>query len=423
MTLILLLPVLLSFLASCSLVNQDLPNQPPKLLLSQADTTRVGRGGTITLKIRVTDEDDDPLSYNWTSFGEGSFRDSTSANTAWIAPEEINGASEFFLLTLTISDHQPESEDLTQTFLIEVVQRPPSVTLIADTTVAFSAPFAELEVIGADPEQDDLEYAWEQLEGPARAEPQAERLDNQHSRMRFIPLLPGDYRFAAHVGDGADTTSAQVVVHVPTPPELPLIATIPRELTRPDGARHAYQIDAYEYPNQRDLRPTLVSSFFSAVELCASQGKRLCLAEEWRGACQGTELRRYSSNDDPAALGVTFFGLRFCNTAGSQVATNAPDADFLFDYLAPAGTFANCGTEGVYDLTGNVAEWVWVDSTQTAGTYTQSSVLSARECGEFAEPLPTLPVDFDFSDQAISDLGSDYEAYFQDDWGFRCCRQ
>ncbi len=421
MTLILLLPALLALFTSCSLINQDLPNEPPKVQLSQADTTQVRRGGTVTLKIRATDEDDDPLSYNWTSFGEGSFRDSTSANTEWIAPDQINGTSEFFLLTLTISDHQPETEDPAQTFLIEVIQRPPTVALTADTTVSFSAPFAELEALGADPENDLLEYHWEQLEGP-KSEPHDERLDNQHSRMRFIPILPGDYRFAARVGDGADTTSAQVVVHVPTPPELPLIATIPRELTRPDGTRHAYQIDAYEYPNQRDLRPTLANSFFSAVEFCASQGKRLCLAEEWRGACQGTELRRYSSSDDPAAQSP-LFGLRFCNTVGSQVAGDAPDADFIFDYLARAGTFANCGTEGVYDLTGNAAEWVWVDSTQTAATHTQSSVVSLRECGEFAEPLPALPAGFDFSGQAVNNLGPDYEGYFQDDWGFRCCRQ
>ncbi|MSR82039.1 MAG: hypothetical protein EXS58_03835 [Candidatus Latescibacteria bacterium] len=419
--LLLLLPALLPILVSCSLVNQDLPNQPPELQSGQADTTRVNRGGAVNLKVRATDEDDDPLSYNWTSFGEGSFRDSTSANTEWIAPDQINGASEFFLLTLTISDYQPETEDPTQTFLIEVVQRPPTVALTADTTVSFSAPFAELEALGTDPENDDLEYHWEQLAGP-QAEPQDERLDNQHSRMRFIPILPGDYRFAARVGDGADTASAQVVVHVPTPPELPLIATIARELTRPDGARHAYQIDAYEYPNQRDLRPTLASSFFSAVEFCASQGKRLCLAEEWRGACQGTELRRYSSSDNPAAQSP-LFGLRFCNTVGSQVAGSEPDADFIFDYLARAGTFANCGTEGVYDLTGNVAEWVWVDSTQTAGTYTQSSVVSLRECGEFAESLPALPDGFDFSSRAITALGSDYQDYFRSTVGFRCCRQ
>ncbi|MBI2503044.1 MAG: SUMF1/EgtB/PvdO family nonheme iron enzyme [Candidatus Latescibacteria bacterium] len=406
--------------ASCSLFNQELPNEPPKLQLSQADTTRVGRGGTVNLRVRATDEDDDPLTYAWTAFGEGSFRDSTSGTTAWIAPEQINGSSEFFLLTLTITDHQPESEDLTQTFLIEVVQRPPTLTLTADTTISFSAPFAELEALGADPENDYLEYRWEQLEGP-RVEPQAERLDNQHALLRFIPILPGEYRFAARVGDGVDTAGAQVAVHVPTPPELPLIATLPRELSRPDGSLHTYQIDAYEYPNQRDLKPELVNSFFTAVNLCASQGKRLCLAEEWRGACQGAELRRYSSSDDPAALGAAF-GLRFCNTAGSQVAGDAPDADFVFNYLARAGAFANCGTEGVYDLTGNVAEWVWVDSAQAAGTYAQSSVVSLRECGEFAEPLPALPAGFDFSSRAVTDLGPDYQGYFRDNVGFRCCR-
>ncbi|MCC7263233.1 MAG: SUMF1/EgtB/PvdO family nonheme iron enzyme [Candidatus Latescibacteria bacterium] len=418
---LLLFAALLSCLASCSLFNQDLPNEPPKLQQSVADTTRVNRGGTVNLKVRATDEDDDPLSYHWTSFGEGSFRDSTSGTTSWIAPDQINGSSELFLLSLTVSDHQPETEDLTETFLIEVVQRPPSLTVIADTTISFSAPFAEVEAVGADPEQDKLEYRWEQLDGPVHVEPVSDRLDNEHSRLRFIPILPGDYRFAAQVGDGADTATAEVLVRVPAPPELPATGIVPRQLSRADGSVHRFEIDMYEYPNQRGTRPSLTSSFFRAVEVCATQGRRLCRAEEWRSACQGADLRNYSSSDDPAAQGPDF-GQRFCNTVGSQAAGPAPDADFLTDYLARSGTFANCGTEGVYDLTGNVAEWVWTDSSQTAATYTLSSVLAARQCGEFAEPLPALPVDFDFSSRAINDLGTEYQDYLNSNRGFRCCR-
>ncbi len=421
-TLFLLCAAFLPFLTSCSLFNQELPNEPPKLLLSKADTTQVARGGTVNLSVRASDEDDDPLSYSWTSFGEGSFRDSTSGTTAWIAPDQINGNTEFFLLSLTVSDHQPETEDITQTFLIEVIQRPPSVTLTADTTIAFSAPFAVLQVSGADPDGDNLEYTWEQLTGP-RANLQVERLDNQRSRVRFVPLLPGEYRLAARVSDGADTAGAEIVVQVPTPPAPPLSGTIPRELNLPDGSSYTYQIDAYEYPNQRDSEPTLASSFFRAAELCAIQGRRLCLKEEWRSACQGADLRRYSSSDDLADLGEGNFGLRFCNTPNSEKAGKDPDPIFFFDYLVPAGSHTNCSTDGVYDLTGNVAEWVWVDSSQTAATYTLTSVLEARECGEFAEPLPTLPVDFDFSTQAINGLGPDYQAYLREDIGFRCCQR
>lgn len=424
MTAILFLCALLPFLASCSLFNQDLPNEPPKLQQGVADTTRVGRGGTVNLKVRATDEDDDPLSYSWTSFGEGSFRDSTSGTTEWIAPEQINGSSEFFLLSLTITDHQPSSDDLTQTFLIEVVQRPPAVAVIADTTVAFSEPFAEVEARGADPENDRLEYRWEQLDGPIRVEPVFERLDNEHSRLRFIPILPGDYRFAALVADGVDSASAEVLVRVPEPPEPPLTGVISRELNRADGSLHPFEIHRYEYPNQRGAQPSRATSFFRAVELCAIQGEgwRLCLAEEWRGACEGTDLRKHSSSDEFAVQGADFGG-RFCNTVGSKVAGPEPDPDFLADYLAPSGTFTNCSTDGVYDLTGNVAEWVWTDSTQTRATYTLSSVLAPRECGEFAEALPALPVDFDFSTRAISDLGPEYQEYLRSNIGFRCCRQ
>jgi hypothetical protein len=415
---------LLPLLASCSLFNQELPNEPPRLQLSQADTTQVGRGGRVSLRVRAADEDDDPLSYSWTSFGEGNFTDSTSNITEWIAPDQINGSSEFFLLSLTISDHQPTTEDPTQTFLIEVVQRPPSVAVVADTTISFSAPFAELQAVGADPENDKLEYTWEQLAG-FTAQPQTERLDNQHTRVRFIPLLPGDYLYAVRVSDGADTASAQVLVRVPEPPLPPLTGAVPRQLSRPDGSLHPYQIDLYEYPNQRGAKPATASSFFRAVELCALQGGRLCRAEEWQGACQGADLRSYSSTDNPADLGEDNFGLRFCNTPNSLIATDEPDIVFLSVFLAEGGQFTNCATEGVYDLTGNVAEWVWADSSQQAATYTLSSVIEARECGEFAAPLPALPEGFDFSTQAINALSADatYQEYFRDNVGFRCCRQ
>jgi len=421
MTKILLLPALLPLLASCSLFNQELPNQPPNLRLSEVVTTRVGRGDTVSLQARATDEDDDPISYTWTSFGEGSFRDSTAGATEWIAPDQINGSSEFFLLRLTVSDHQPTTEDPTETFVIEVVQSPPALSITADTTIAFTAPFAQLQAVGADAEDDDLEYTWEQLTGP-RANLQTERLDNAHARLRFIPLLPGDYLFALRASDGADTVGTQVLVRVPPPPEGPLAGSVLLELSRPDGSRHAFEIDAYEYPNQRGSKPAQASSFFRAVELCATLGGRLCLAEEWRGACQGADLRSYSSTDDPAGLVELDFGLRFCNTPNSFFATSEPDADFLSEFLSVAGAFANCGAAGVYDLTGNAAEWVWVDSSQTAATYTLNSVLSLRECGEFAEPLPALPAGFDFSTQAIGDLGSDYQEYFRSNIGFRCCR-
>ncbi len=421
-------PFLLLFLAllplfpSCSLIHQDLPNEAPVLQLSQADTTRVGRGGKVQLRVRASDEDDDPLSYTWTAFGAGSFTDSASATTQWIAPATINGASEFFVLSVTISDHQPETEDLTETFLIEVVQRPPSLALTPDTTVAFSAPIVELEALGDDPDNDALEYRWEQLAGAPIA-PQIERLDNRRSRLRFIPFFPGDYLFAVQVGDGVDTAGARIQVRV-VAAETPLAGSVPLELLPEGGSPRAYQIDTYEYPNQKNLRPNLVLSFFEAVKICEVIGKRLCTAEEWRNACQGEERRPYSSADDPAVLGSSF-GRRFCNTPGSQVAGNAPDPEFLFDYLAQAGTFPNCGTRaGVHDLTGNAAEWVWADDEATTGRFTLSSALGNGECGEFSEPLPPLPADFDFTSQAIERLRQDsaFDGYFRENIGLRCCR-
>ena len=85
---------LLAALASgCSLFNQELPNEPPRLEVSTADTLRVVRGGRVSFQVSASDNDDDPLGYLWSAFGAGTFTDSASNITDWRAPEKIQGNS------------------------------------------------------------------------------------------------------------------------------------------------------------------------------------------------------------------------------------------------------------------------------------------------------------------------------------------
>jgi hypothetical protein len=106
-------------------------------------------------------------------------------------------------------------------------------------------------------------------------------------------------------------------------------------------------IDKYEYPNQQGTMPRVNVSFDEAQQLCQAQGKRLCTDQEWRFSCGGLEEYTYPYGWN--------FQQDFCN-ADPQ---SKPEA---------SGLRSKCISKfGVYDMAGNVFEWVkGVDGKQSA---------------------------------------------------------
>ena len=97
-------------------------------------------------------------------------------------------------------------------------------------------------------------------------------------------------------------------------------------------------IDRYEYPNRKGTLPQTNVSYDLAQELCEKQGKRLCAVEEWQWSCGGLEGYTYP------------YGYRlektYCNRDG-------------INNVEPSGARLKCvGKFGVYDMIGNVFEWV-----------------------------------------------------------------
>jgi formylglycine-generating enzyme required for sulfatase activity len=101
-----------------------------------------------------------------------------------------------------------------------------------------------------------------------------------------------------------------------------------------------------------------------AAAACAQAGKRLCTAAEWRRACRGPENRdwpygpkreRGACNDDGKdALRRLFQSPRY-----DHVEMNDPRLLQLPDTVVPSGSRPACRTtEGVYDMVGNLHEWV-----------------------------------------------------------------
>lgn len=126
-----------------------------------------------------------------------------------------------------------------------------------------------------------------------------------------------------------------------------------------------YCIDEFEFPNQRGAKPPVMVSFYDAEQRCAAAGKRLCSESEWVAACEGPDETPfpYGYRRSPAA----------CNFDNKWTDPNlkrvySPDAEVQRAELArldrsqPSGARPECRSGfGVFDLTGNVDEWVRAD--------------------------------------------------------------
>lgn len=103
-------------------------------------------------------------------------------------------------------------------------------------------------------------------------------------------------------------------------------------------------IDKYEYPNREGSLPQGNLSYTDAKLLCEQQGKRLCTAEEWQWSCGGFDNLSYP-------YGKTYEENR-CNAAGA---------------VEISGSRINCTSKfGIYDMTGNIFEWVTTADGQPA---------------------------------------------------------
>ena len=166
----------------------------------------------------------------------------------------------------------------------------------------------------------------------------------------------------------------------------------------------SYCIDAYEFPNQKGTLPKSQVTWTEAKALCEAQGKRLCTSQEWERACRGEDHTRYVYGNERKS--------EACNT---PIKGGAPGG---VTPLAPAGSHSECvSPEGVYDLNGNVSEWVvgqWdgpapSDATSSEGTW---QVLRGG----------TMWSKTGYGQDCTSRHAHDGDSYRNIDDGFRCCQ-
>jgi hypothetical protein len=135
--------------------------------------------------------------------------------------------------------------------------------------------------------------------------------------------------------------------------------------------RIAFCIDRYEYPNEQGGHPVWMLDWFKAQATCESKDKRLCWASEWTAACEGPEHTPlpYGWERDHDKCNMDNFYI--------DPAKPGPHVQFLFywkdrdvakrelarlDQSVPSGSMEQCRSGfGVYDLPGNLDEWVVSD--------------------------------------------------------------
>jgi formylglycine-generating enzyme required for sulfatase activity len=125
-------------------------------------------------------------------------------------------------------------------------------------------------------------------------------------------------------------------------------------------------IDKYEWPNKKNTLPDFAMTAFEAEKLCESIKKRLCTHTEWLNACLGKDSLRYGYGN--------FWQKDACNdnTNTKYIPVNwgkmNEGRDAWKSYAKtlykgkPSGSMEQCfvseANDRVYDMIGNVREWV-----------------------------------------------------------------
>lgn len=119
-------------------------------------------------------------------------------------------------------------------------------------------------------------------------------------------------------------------------------------------------IDEFEYPNRAGVKPLVAVNFAQAEEHCRSEGKRLCTSVEWELACEGPNHYPYPNGyvRDASACNIDRPTIQANNAAYANPETR--DAEIArVDQREASGARPQCVSGyGVFDMSGNVDEWV-----------------------------------------------------------------
>jgi sulfatase modifying factor 1 len=177
-------------------------------------------------------------------------------------------------------------------------------------------------------------------------------------------------------------------------------------------------IDGREDSVRAVSRPGVVPQAYisgeQAARACRASGKRLCKADEWEAACRGpakttfpygSERRAGACNDDIRSMHPVAEIAQLLSVKRDEMwndMMNSPLINQLADGLLPTGERTFCtNSYGVYDMVGNLHEWIDDADGTFRGGYYMDTTKNGDGCS--------------YSTQAHDFTYHDYST------GFRCC--
>ncbi|MBN2207729.1 MAG: SUMF1/EgtB/PvdO family nonheme iron enzyme [Candidatus Coatesbacteria bacterium] len=163
-------------------------------------------------------------------------------------------------------------------------------------------------------------------------------------------------------------------------------------------------IDKFEYPNEPGTMPRAYVAFAEAVQICLSQGKRLCTTDEWSRACSGPRKLEYPYGNE-LRQGACNLGTTRVTQHWTWYGLRKTDRDVELSEPAVAGRYRDCVSDyGAYDMVGNY--WEWTD----AGLADQTILMG----GGWGTPSDTV--------SCVNKTEEATKLYRIRSVSFRCCR-
>jgi hypothetical protein len=151
--------------------------------------------------------------------------------------------------------------------------------------------------------------------------------------------------------------------------EASLVEILPNGDERPYDAYSTVEGHVVRAVSERGVFPHGYISEVQAKDACARSGKRLCKADEWRQACMGPRHATFGygsqrvagrCNDHGVSPMISVMRLRVDRPRDwTQDRMNDPRLNQASGTLARTGEHSSCTNGyGVYDMVGNLHEWV-----------------------------------------------------------------
>ncbi len=132
--------------------------------------------------------------------------------------------------------------------------------------------------------------------------------------------------------------------------------------------RKHFCIDRYEWPNRAGENPVVMKTWYDAKDACGAVGKRLCGDSEWTVACEGQDRLPYpygyDRNSEACNIDKPHPDVNEKALGSADPRVRDAEAKRLWQG-EPSGSRSSCVSPyGVFDMTGNVDEWVVNESGQ-----------------------------------------------------------